>query len=133
MSARKKKKKDKKKRDKKGPSLAPKPGPGRQALLDSGAIIVEAAGEEKMSDVLAAFVAPYSELCGTEEELEKVLAVALIAWNAVLCSDSERDDFIQDMVQAFPSEARQATRAIIDEMMERKRSYFANNKRMMLH
>jgi hypothetical protein len=122
----------KKKRSRKKGARRSKPRPPRQGLLEDARVVVSPPGERKMSEVLLEFVEPYSGQWRTEEEFKKLLTVAVIAWNAALHSGSQRDEFIQDMVRAVPPEVRPDMRAIIEEMIQRKVSRFASNKRMII-
>jgi hypothetical protein len=102
------------------------------AFLEGATVLVEPAGQAKMSEVLLEFLQPYSEHWWPKERMEKLLAVALIAWNAAIHTGRERHDFIEDMVKAVPPEVREAMRSIVDEMVRRKETYFASNKRLIL-
>jgi hypothetical protein len=128
MAARKKKKK----RDQNKRRRRLKQGRPQQGLPDRATVVVSPPGHEKMSEVLLEFVELYSGQWNTEEELAKLLTVAMIAWNASFLSGSEREEFLRDMVAAVPPEARPAMRAIMDELIQRKLSHFASNKRMLL-
>lgn len=85
-----------------------------------------------MSGVLLEFLEPYSEHWRTEEEFTKLVTVGLIAWNAALMPGNERELFLQDMVQEVPPEVRQDMRSIVDEMIRRKETHFAGNKRAII-
>jgi hypothetical protein len=124
------KKKNRRDRKKKR-SQARKPGFSRQGLPDDFKI-VPAVGGEKMSEVLLEFIEPYSDKWKNEEELSKLLALAIVAWNAATFSGSERDAFIEEMAQALPADARPFMRAIVMEMLQRKLLHFASNKRLIL-
>ena len=128
MSSRKKKKK----RDRKKRGRPPKPGLRPPGFLGDNVVIATPPGERKMSEVLLEFIEPYSGQWTTQEQLEKLLAVALVAWNAALFSGSERDKFLQEMVQTMPPDVRPAMRAIVDEMMQRKLAHFASNRRVII-
>ena len=52
-------------------------------------------GELKMSDVLKEFVEPYADTWRNEEELGRLLVLAIIAWNTALQPLEEREDSIQ--------------------------------------
>lgn len=86
-----------------------------------------------MSEVLMEFLEPSAEHWRTEEELQKLLTLGLVAWNGALLSGPEREVFIQDMAQALPPEARPDMRSIVEEMIRRKETYFAGNKRAILN
>ena len=101
--------------------------------LDGCKIVVQPSGETKMSEVLLEFIEPYSQYWKTKEELNKLLGVAVIVWNAALLPGNERKEIIENAVKVAPPEIRQDMKAIIEEMIQRKETHFAHNKRMILN
>jgi len=101
--------------------------------LDGCKIVVQPSGETKMSEVLLEFIEPYSPYWKTKEELNKLLGVAVIAWNGALLPGNERKEIIENAVKVAPPEIRQDMKAIIEEMIQRKETHFAHNKRMILN
>jgi len=101
--------------------------------LDGCKIVVQPSGETKMSEVLLEFVEPYSQYWKTKEELNKLLGVAVIAWNAALLPGNERKEIIENAVKVAPPEIRQDMKAIVEEMIQRKETHFAHNKRMIMN
>ena len=85
-----------------------------------------------MSDVLMEFLEPYEEYWENEEQLQKLLSVAVIAWNAALMPGGKRDDFLQDMEQAVPAEVRQDMRSIVLDLVRRKLAHFADIQRTII-
>ena len=124
------KKKGKRQKDKR--ARRPPPGRTQHPLPDSGMMVLAPRGETKMSEVLLEFLEPYSEHWSTEEGFRKLLTVGLVAWNAALLSGSKREQFLQDMVQALPAEVRADMRSIVEEMIRRKETHFAANKRAII-
>lgn len=104
----------------------------QKGLFSGHKIVLQPSGEIKMSEVLIDFIEPYSEYWETEEELSKLLSLAIVAWNAALFSGTERKEFIERMLKVVPPIVRQDMRAIIEEMMQRKEKHFASNKRMIV-
>ena len=49
-------------------------------------IVFSPPGQEKMSEVLDEFVAPYEQHISDRESYERLLMVAMVAWNAALVS-----------------------------------------------
>lgn len=88
-------------------------------------------GQEKMSDVLWAFIEPYRDYAATEEALRKLLTTALIAWTAALQPEDEREASIARMAEGLPADKtlRAEFREIVHEMIERKLKYFAKYDR----
>ena len=101
--------------------------------LGDAKIVVQPSGETKMSEVLLEFVEPYSQYWRTKEELNKLLGVAVIAWNAALLPGNERKKIIENALKAAPPEIRQDMKAIVDEMIQRKETHFAHNKRLIMN
>jgi hypothetical protein len=126
MSSRKKKKKrDKKKRSH---LLKPRLPQG----FEDTVVIESPPGQKKMSEVLLDFVEPYSDQWRNEAELRTLLNIATLVWNASLLTGSQREEAIQDMIQAVPPEGRVDFRRILDDMIQRKMALFAGNKRAIL-
>jgi hypothetical protein len=122
-----------KKRDRQKQRRSLKPRSLLRGLPENALVIGTPARQNKMSEVLMDFVEPYSDQWGTAEGLQKLLAVAVIAWNAALVSASERDEFIQRMVEVFPPEVQSDMKLVIDEMLHRKVTHFADNRRMIVN
>jgi hypothetical protein len=101
--------------------------------LDGSKILVQPSGQRKMSEVLLEFLEPYSQYWKTKEELNKLLGVAVIAWNASLLPSNERKEIIENAVKVAPPEIRQDMKVIVEEMMQRKERHFAHNKRMIMN
>lgn len=106
--------------------------PQAPGLLDPGSVAVLPVRAEKMSEVLMDFLEPYSERWRNEDELRKLLSIAIVAWNAALLKGSKRDEWMQRLSETVPPEARQVFRVILEEMIRRKESHFAGNQRMIL-
>jgi hypothetical protein len=104
----------------------------QKGLLAGKQIVVQPSSEVKMSEVLLEFLEPYSEHWETEEELRKLLSLAIVAWNAALYSGSKRKEFIERMLEVVPPMVRQDMKAIIEEMIQRKEKDFASNQRMVV-
>jgi len=128
MSSRKKKKK----RDRKKQHRPSRPSSALPDFLDKAVVIPSPPGEEKMSEVLLEFIEPYDDQWQTEEQLRKLLVMAVLAWNAALLPVDEREKMIQDILKTMPPDIRSDGRAILDEMLRRKFALFADNKRAIV-
>ena len=102
-----------------GPSFL---GPDAQIYYDPR-------GVEKMSEVLLRFVEPYMDLVTTDEALEKLLAVALVAWNAAIVSPDERETLIRKTEETLPAEIRADFRTVLDPLIARKQEHFSDYRR----
>lgn len=91
---------------------------------------------EKMSFVLGRFVEPYIEHADTEEAYRKLLTLAVIAWNASLSSEEEGqiliDQLIEEGLPKGETELKADARAIIDQMVARKRDFFPEYRREII-
>ena len=59
---------------------------------------------EKMSEVLALFIAPYTRSAPNYEAYHRLVAIAVIAWNAALLEKIERNKFLDEMRKALPND-----------------------------
>ena len=133
MSSRKKKRdKRKEKQKQRDRSRPPKPWPTLSGTSDLGPITLLSGVAEKMSEVLLEFLEPYTELWKTEEDLRWLLPLGIVAWNTGLMTASERQKALQDTRETLPSDAREECMAIVAELIRRKESQFAWNKRAIV-
>ena len=86
-----------------------------------------------MSDVLMEFIEPYAEFATTDEEFGKLIPIAVVAWNAAILPPRERQEMIDNIIDAAIPMAKEDAKAIIEEMMKRKEKDFAQNRRMILN
>ncbi len=56
----------------------------------------------------------------------------MIAWDAALVSGSEREELLNSTLADMPVEIREDARSILLELIHRKETYFADNKRFIL-
>jgi hypothetical protein len=133
MSARKKKRKVK---ERKKAALQRRRSERRQASPrrpEEGPVFVPTPpGEAKMSEVLWAFVEPYLGSTRNEQDLRKLLDLALIAWSIPLFPADHREDVVRDLLNKMPVEGRASMAAILAQMVLRKETVFGNNKRMII-
>ncbi len=114
-----------------------------QAKFSQGALsdrfagmVMNPAGEAKMSEVLENFVEPYIDSVKTRSEHEKLFGIAIIAWNLALMSPNKQqsmlDRFITQDLAASDPLIQQDTKKFIDELIARKQALFADNKRYIV-
>ncbi len=101
-------------------------------LAGKEVIIVESADGVKMSEVLEAFIAPYMEYAETEESFEKLVSIAVIAWNISLLPRSAQTKAINDLLISLPPETRADGKSIIRDLMRRKRIHFSKIRRAII-
>ncbi|MFQ5340717.1 MAG: hypothetical protein ACE5F6_04130 [Anaerolineae bacterium] len=98
-------------------------------------VVYEPSGHVKMSDILDDFVEPYVGFTDTEEEYRELLSVAIVAWNASLLPEEDRQDMIDSIIEGMPAlteELEEDFREIVKELMERKRRHFSEYRRMII-
>lgn len=103
-----------------------------QGRLGDVKLLRNPAGMEKMSTVMERFIEPYMDETFDNEAMNKLLVVAVTAWNAALMEPKERTDFLKKMAKALPWSARRDFRKIVQEMVERKQQFFADNQRQII-
>ena len=111
-----------------------------QFLADTalkGQQVVFKSSGEKMSEVLEEFIEPYIESATTPEAYHKLIALAIIAWNAALLEETERQNLITQSAEAILATAGEEWKKDLQDILamfiERKQRYFANNRRYILN
>ena len=95
-------------------------------------VIVESTDGVKMSEVLEAFIAPYMEFAETEESFEKLVMIAVIAWNTSLLPRSAQTKAIDDLLTSLPPETQADAKSIVRDLIRRKRKYFGKIRRAII-
>ena len=106
---------------------------GRSSFLPGDtAIVYDPPGAAKMSEALIEFIEPYRESATTEDELRKLLTMAIVAWNAALIAPAEREALIRKTEDGLPPDMRSDFRAILEPMILRKQQLFSDNRRAII-
>ena len=103
-------------------TLLPSPSllqPLHNAGWDNYAVLHHLPQTEKMSEILWEFLAPYMPLAPDREAVEKLLTMAIAAWNVTLFPVGERAQRLRGLSTTLPAEARTDFLALIQEMMTR--------------
>jgi len=99
-------------------------------------LVIEPAGEVKMSEVLADFIEPYRDWADTEEAYRKLLTLAMLAWNASFLLTEEQqamvDEVINGSLPAATEELKNGLKQIVNMLMARKQAYFSAYKRNII-
>jgi len=118
------------------------PFSGRQVLLQrvcasqhghNTQVMVNPAGTEKMSEVILRFAEPFKDDDGLVSKA--MLEIAIIIWNASFMPQAMQRKALEDVVNVLPQDASEARRELffmVNMLLERKRQYFSNNKRMIM-
>jgi hypothetical protein len=104
----------------------------KEGFLQDKKLVLNPPGQEKMSDVLMEFIQPYEDYATNDEAFGKLIALAIVAWNAANLPPTERNEMIGKILTVALPEAKEDARAIIREMIKRKEKKFAENRRMIL-
>ncbi|MEL7355701.1 MAG: hypothetical protein AAFV85_14640 [Cyanobacteria bacterium J06634_6] len=100
--------------------------------------VVTGPQDEKMSDILEAFVEPYEDPDMSLEDRRTLLRLAAIAWNFALIPDPDKrkalkENFFENgidvTIPAIPAEIEE----LIEALIARKETYFANNQRYIVN
>ena len=107
-----------------------------QRPLHADKIVIDPSGAERMSEVLLEFVEPYLEFADTEETYQRLLMVAVMAWNASLFPEGEGQDMIDRVLQkatpAVPEELKTDLGEIVSMLIARKRRDFSEYTRAIV-
>lgn len=99
---------------------------------DDPIVVFSPPGEVKMSEVLWDFIEPYADTWETEDQLRKLIVVALVAWNAAISPVDRAKSLVESTMATLPPDAREDYLQVIAELMERKLMFFADNTRMII-
>ena len=95
--------------------------------------VINPPGQEKMSEVLEQFIEPYLGAVDDVASMQKLTALATVAWNAAILADDRRESFLDSIMDTFPKKARADAAQMIEEMIQRKNRYFADNRRQIVN
>ena len=102
-----------------------------EAGMDQKMMVVPGDGV-KMSEVLEQFIDPYLDLTETQEDVRKLVMVAVMAWNASLLPREQQADTVNDLLRTMPFEVQSGMRRLVRQMMGRKRREFAEYRRAIM-
>jgi hypothetical protein len=89
-----------------------------------------------MSDVLAAFVAPYLDLAETPAAYEQLLKLGVLAWNLALFPPAQRAAMTEEAFSPerlhVDDETRRDMRVLVSQLILRKLAEFAGDPRYIL-
>lgn len=90
-------------------------------------VIHNAAGQEKMSEVLYEFLEPYLDQWNTVEEFRRLVAIGAVAWNAGLLRGAKREDCLRRAESLAAPEGRVFLAGVLHTLVQRKLTRFADN------
>jgi hypothetical protein len=103
-----------------------------KAALHGREVVVRPSGSSRMSEVIFEFIEPYRENVQSEDELRCLITTGLVAWNAALLPTERREETINQIINRGVRDGANEFREIVYEMIERKETWFAQIKRMVL-
>jgi len=102
-----------------------------------GIVHVGAVGNIKTSDVLDDFVKPFADLIEDADAYRRLLTLGMLAWNAALEPEWRQQQMVDDVIgkglAAETQWVQMNCRQIVNQLVERKRKYFAQYKRPILN
>ncbi len=105
-------------------------------LFEAQGLEMRPTSGEKMSEVLFRFIEPYWGLAEGKEDYEKLLTIAMIAWNTALLPEGEREEFLNEKVKPVLSSLGrgflQDFKAIVESLIRRKERFFSDNRRFIV-
>ena len=131
MAKRKVKKKRRKTPDRYKPLVSKLQSKG---LLDKVEVRYEPSGVTKMSEVLIDFIEPYVEYAETYEAYQKLVMVAIVAWNTTLLPEKKQKAMVKKMIKSLslPRSDARDMKGIIEELIARKNRHFAEHTRTIV-
>jgi len=92
-------------------------------------------GYEKMSEILIEFVKPFLDEANSHQRREALFSVAVVSWNLAIVPENERQKMLKMMSKKLRNkqdpEFAKDTQSLIEEFIERKLTFFADNNRFI--
>lgn len=98
-------------------------------------IVVNPEGFAKMSEVLAEFVSPYQRIAKSRNAYESLLEIAILAWNISILPEDKQQKFFDKAIQQvikLDSLTQQDIKNLLNDLLTRKKKYFADDKRLIM-
>lgn len=99
-------------------------------------IVQNPRGQVKMSEVLEDFVEPYLEEIEGYVAKDRFISVAVLAWNLAIMPEEARqtakEQLQNQLEQGELSGDQELWDSLLDELVERKFQYFADNRRLIM-
>lgn len=98
-------------------------------------VVINPKGEAKMSEVLEAYIEPYLDATKNRDQRLKLSTIAAFAWNLTLLPEDKQQQEKENLIEQLGGQNRQVQqdiREILEELMERKRKFFAKIKRHII-
>ncbi|PZV13403.1 MAG: hypothetical protein DCF20_15340 [Pseudanabaena sp.] len=97
-------------------------------------------GLAKMSEVLKDFIRPYADIPQNKKELQHLLETAVTAWDLALMPKEKRESELDQIFASMLKKAKKnidkedlaTSRALIEDFINRKLKYFADEQRQVI-
>ena len=97
-------------------------------------------GLAKMSEVLKDFIRPYADIPQNKKELQRLLETVVTAWDLAFMPKEKRESELDQIFASMLKKAKKnidkedlaTSRALIEDLIDRKLKYFANEKRQVV-
>jgi len=104
----------------------------KKGLIGEHKILYEPPGVEKMSEVIIKFMKPYIDYIETDEALEKLVSLTILAWNISLLPNDNQNEMFDEITSSLPNPESKDMKNLIKEMIKRRKKYFANYTRSII-
>lgn len=85
-----------------------------------------------MSEVITEFVEPFAEFAQTYEDYNKLIGLAVVAWNAALLPEGKRQEMFDQLIGKLSLPNAEDLQQLLATLIECKRNYFADNTRFIV-
>ncbi|MFM7603391.1 MAG: hypothetical protein ACKO7R_19670 [Pseudanabaena sp.] len=97
-------------------------------------------GLAKMSEVLKDFIRPYADIPQNKKELQRLLETAVTAWDLAFMPKEKRESELDQIFASMLKKAKKnidkedlaTSRALIEDFIDRKLKYFADEQRQVI-
>ncbi len=105
-----------------------------KGTFDGRKILYEPKGEVKMSEVMIDFIDPYTTHTETYDAYNKLVMLAIMAWNAALLPRNERKTLLDRSISKMPISRteKKELRRLLGVLIERKDKHFADYTRTIM-
>lgn len=108
----------------------------QSGLFKEGEITFQPSQGPKLSAVLEDFIKPYQEIASTDDAYRKLIALAVVAWNAAILSKAERKELIDTTINSIVTTAgeewRKDSEEVLRMLIKHKERHFPDDRRFIV-
>jgi hypothetical protein len=101
----------------------------QQSLADERLKVIKRRTGRKVSEMLMEFAGPWLDEARHDDQRRTVIGMAVLAWNMAAIPEPERWDGVS---QEFAGKLEEPAKAILTEMIARKRALYSDESRTLL-